>query len=66
MVAYAFLVDKLGFPITTFCFILILFKVCESYRWVPAVLGALVASLGTYLIFGLWLQCQFPKGWFGI
>ena len=66
MGAYAFLLDKLGFPITTFFFTLILFKFCESYRWIPALLGALVASLGTYLIFGLWLQCQFPKGWLGI
>jgi putative tricarboxylic transport membrane protein len=66
MVAYAFLLDKLGFPITTFLFTLILFKFCESYRWMPAILGGLIASLGNYLVFGLWLQCQFPKGWLGI
>jgi putative tricarboxylic transport membrane protein len=66
MAAYAFLLDKLGFPITTFFFTLILFKFCESYRWMPALLGGLIASMGNYLIFSLWLQCQFPKGWLGI
>ena len=66
MGAYAFLLDRLGFPITTFLFTLILFKFCESYRWMPALLGGLIASIGNYLIFSLWLQCQFPKGWLGI
>ncbi len=66
MAAYAFLLDRLGFPFTTFIFTLTLFRFCESYRWLPAILGSLVASVGSYLIFGLWLQCQFPKGWLGI
>jgi hypothetical protein len=66
MVAYAFLLSRLGFPITTFLFTLVLFKFAESYRWVPAVLGALVTALVTYFVFGVWLQCQFPAGWLGV
>lgn len=66
MVAYAFLIDKLGFPMTTFFFTLVLFKFIESYGWVSSTLGALGTSLGNYLIFDLWLQCQFPKGFWGI
>jgi putative tricarboxylic transport membrane protein len=66
MAAYAFLIDKLGFPITTFLFTLVLFKFIESYGWVSSTLGALGTSLGNYLIFDLWLQCQFPKGFWGI
>lgn len=66
MVAYAFLIDKLGFPITTFLFTLALFKFIESYGWFSSTLGALGTSLGNYLIFDLWLQCQFPKGFWGI
>jgi len=66
MVAYAFLIEKLGFPITTFLFTLVLFKFIESYGWVSSTLGALGTSIGNYLIFDLWLQCQFPKGFWGI
>lgn len=66
MVAYAFLIGRLGFPITTFLFTLTLFKFVESYNLVPSILGALAASIVNYLIFSLWLQCQFPKGWLGI
>jgi putative tricarboxylic transport membrane protein len=66
MVAYAFLIDKLGFPITTFIFTLVLFRFIESYGWVSSTLWALGTSLGNYLIFDLWLQCQFPKGFWGI
>jgi len=45
---------------------LALFKFIESYGWFSSTLGALGTSLGTYLIFDLWLQCQFPKGFWGI
>jgi hypothetical protein len=66
MVAYAFLLSRLGFPITTFIFTLVLFKFAESYRWVPAVLGALATAVVNYFVFGVWLQCQFPAGWLGV
>ncbi len=65
-VAYAFLLKNVGFPISTFLFTLTLFKFVESYRPIPSILGAVAASIANYLIFSLWLQCQFPKGWLGI
>jgi len=66
MVAYAFLLKRLGFPVTTFLFTLTLLKLAESYSWVASTLIAMAASLANYLIFSLWLQGQFPKGWLGI
>jgi hypothetical protein len=66
MVAYAFLLKKFGFPVTTFLFTLTLLKLAESYSWIASTLIAMAASLGNYLIFSLWLQGQFPKGWLGI
>lgn len=65
MVAYGFLISRLGFLVTTFLFTFTLFKFVESYNWVPSTLGALATSIGNYLLFGLWLQCQFPRGWLG-
>lgn len=66
MVAYAFFIGRLGFPITTFFFVFALFRVAEGYKWIPSIVGALATTICNYLVFDLWLQCQFPKGWLGI
>lgn len=66
MAAYAFLLGRLGFPVTTFLFTLALFKFAESYKWGPALLGALATAVVNYFVFGVWLQCQFPTGWLGV
>ena len=66
MVAYAFFLKRLGFPITTFLFTLGLLRLAESYRWLTSTLIATAASIGSYVIFSLWLQGQFPKGWLGL
>ena len=64
--AYTFFLNKLGFLVATFLFTLILLKIAESYSWLASVLIAGIASAGNFLIFQVWLQGQFPKGWLGI
>ncbi len=64
--AYTFFLDKLGFLVATFLFTLILLKIAESYSWLASFLIAGSASAGNFLIFRVWLQGQFPKGWLGI
>jgi putative tricarboxylic transport membrane protein len=64
--AYTFLLNKLGFLVATFLFTLILLKIAESYSWLASFLIAGSASAGNFLIFRVWLQGQFPKGWLGI
>jgi len=66
VVIYVLGTAKLGFPMATFLFVLVLFKFAESYSWPLSVLGALLISVANYLVFVVWLQCQFPKGWFGV
>jgi hypothetical protein len=66
MAAYAFFIGRLGFPITTFLFVFGLFRIAEGYKWIPSIVGALTTTICNYLVFDLWLQCQFPKGWLGI
>ena len=65
MVAYGFLLSRLGFLVTTFLFTFTLFKFVEPHNWVLSTLGALAASIGNHLLFDVWLQCQFPSGWLG-
>ena len=66
MAAYTFFLNKLGFMVATFFFTLILLKIAESYSWGASILIAGSASAGNFLIFQVWLQGQFPKGWLGI
>ncbi len=62
LLGYILLLDPLGFLLTTFVCLLLLFKLSEPRRWVmPTILSACTATL-SYLIFSVWLQSQLPKG----
>jgi putative tricarboxylic transport membrane protein len=62
LLVYILLLETLGFLLTTFICLLFLFKLSEPGKWLmPLALSFMVTAL-TYLIFSLWLQCQFPKG----
>jgi putative tricarboxylic transport membrane protein len=62
MVGYIILFRPLGFIPTTFLFLFFLFKLKEPKRWViPMILSGVVVVL-SYLLFSVWLRCQFPKG----
>ena len=59
---YILVLEPLGFLLTTFVCLLLLFKLSEPKKWVmPAILSACTAVL-SYLIFSVWLQSQLPKG----
>ena len=65
LIIYAFLLEPLGFLITTFLLMVYLFSALEPMSWKKAVgLGALVSIL-TYSIFVYGLSCQLPIGFWG-
>ena len=59
---YALVLDKAGYLLTTFVFILFLFRVIEPQKWTVAILGATITALLSYMIFNVWLQTQLPDG----
>lgn len=62
LLAYILLLEPLGFVLTTFVCLVLLFKLSEPKRWLmPMVLSSVTAVL-SYLIFSVWLQSHFPKG----
>jgi len=62
LLAYIVLLEPLGFMLTTFVCLFLLFKLSEPKRWLmPSVLSG-AASVLSYLLFSVWLQCQLPKG----
>ncbi|MBW2148747.1 MAG: tripartite tricarboxylate transporter TctB family protein [Deltaproteobacteria bacterium] len=62
VVLYALLLNKLGFLITTFLFLIFLFKVIEPQRWSKAIGTAFIATVCSFCLFQLWLNVQFPDG----
>lgn len=61
---YAFLMDHLGFLLTTFFFLFFLFKLTASKKWLGPLLTSLLVTVSCYLIFSLWLNVSLPKGFF--
>lgn len=59
---YAFLLEPIGFFITTFLFLLLSFKLTEAKKWVMPLVLSVSAVIISYLIFSVWLQLQFPRG----
>jgi putative tricarboxylic transport membrane protein len=63
---YVFLLEILGYMISTFLLILFLFRAIKAQRWIVMIAGSAFTSLSTYFLFKFWLQVQFPVGILGI
>jgi putative tricarboxylic transport membrane protein len=67
MVAYAFLLDALGFFICTFLLVAFYLKVVAARSWRASVSFAAAVALVSHLFFDLLLNAQLPRGpldWF--
>jgi hypothetical protein len=63
---YALLLQFMGFLLTTFLVMGSLFKFIEPQRWRTVFLWTIIATLGSYLIFRVWLEVDMPQGFLGI
>ncbi len=66
LLAYTFLMEPLGYLASTLLLMLYLFKGIEPQKWGVAVLGAVLSSGVTYLLFKTLLQIQLPGGIFTV
>jgi len=62
LVAYTFLLKPVGFLISTFLLLVLMFRVKGSYRLKTVFLMSLLVTAGSYLVFEIWLKAQLPKG----
>lgn len=62
---YLLCLEHLGFIITTILFVGILLKIIEKKGWLLTTWVSLVITLGSYVVFKVWLQAELPKGFFG-
>jgi putative tricarboxylic transport membrane protein len=61
LLGYAMTMEYLGFLLSTFVFLVFLLRFIEPQRWSTVLLGALLTSGVSFLIFELVLKCQLPR-----
>jgi putative tricarboxylic transport membrane protein len=66
LLAYAFALSRLGYLLSTFLLMGILFSLVEKRNWLVIIVKAIIVTLITYFMFEKWLACQLPPGilWF--
>jgi putative tricarboxylic transport membrane protein len=62
LVVYTLILKSLGFLISTFLLLTLLFRAKGSYPWLRVTLLSLFITTGAFLIFQIWLKVQLPKG----
>ena len=62
---YGIFLDFLGFLLTTFFLLILLFRFVEPQPWKVAIGGSLLASVLSYVVFEIWLKTQLPPGVLG-
>ena len=62
LVAFAFLLEPLGFPLATLAFMVFLLRAIEPQRWRLTLTLSIVTMVLCVLVFQVWLQVQFPEG----
>ncbi len=59
---YGFLIESLGFVVSTLLLLLFLFRYIGNQKWWVAFTGTVLVTLTAHLIFKVGLQIQLPRG----
>lgn len=66
LLIYIILMEPLGFLISTFLLIFLLFKMTTPKRWCASLATSAIVVLLSYVVFFVWLKVPLPKGYFGL
>ena len=66
MIAFALVLESLGFLLSTFFLMILLLRAIESQRWSKVVVVAVLTAIASYAIFGWILGIPLPGGLLGI
>ena len=66
MAVFAFILERLGFLLSTFALMILLLRAIESQSWLKVIGIALTTALAAYAIFGWLLGIPLPAGVLGI
>lgn len=59
---YTFLLDPLGYLLSTFLLVLFMLRAVDSQRWTVALGMAAITAVGSYFVFAVWLSVPLPRG----
>jgi putative tricarboxylic transport membrane protein len=62
LAAYTFLLETLGYPLSTFLLVLFMLRAIDTQRWAVALAMAAITSVGSYVVFAIWLSIPLPRG----
>jgi len=65
LVAYILALERVGFLLTTFIILGVMFKGVENLSWWKTILLSASGSVASYLLFDTLLKASLPKGIFG-
>jgi putative tricarboxylic transport membrane protein len=65
LLAYTLLIDPVGFLITTFLLLMLLFRVQGSYSYKSVLLLSAASTILSFIVFDQWLGVQLPRGFMG-
>lgn len=65
LAVYVAALTCLGFPLTTFLFMLFLFRFILPQKWGTVLLGAGLTTGAAYVVFEVWLKGNLPAGFWG-
>lgn len=66
LIAYTFLLEHIGFIISSLLLLIYLFRISGKRKWWFSIGFAFLIVSTAYYFFGILLSAQFPKGFFGI
>jgi len=66
LILYGVLMEDVGFLLLTFLFLACLIRFVDPQSWKRVIGWALVGSVGSYLIFEVWMKLRLPKGFLGV
>jgi hypothetical protein len=66
LLTYSAAFTRLGFPLSTFLLLIVLFRVNGANSWIATILYSLVTVALCYLVFAYWFQVYFPTGILGV
>ena len=65
LIGYTLVLPHLGYLLSTFVLLVVLFKVGGFRRWILVLGSAFLTTAISYLVFASWLSIRFPKGFLG-
>jgi hypothetical protein len=66
LLAYTAVFTPLGFSLSTFLLLLVLFRLNGANSWPATILYSLITVAFCYLVFAYWFQVYFPPGILGV